>query len=144
MNLRPATELDVPAVAELEQACFGVDAWSTSSVLSELTGEGRAAVVAEHADDVVGYALVLVTGDVADLQRIAVLDAHRRAGLGRDLLAAALAAAAGRGALRVLLEVSDANLPACAFYEVEGFAVIDRRPRYYRDGTDALVMSRNL
>lgn len=144
MSLRPAAQLDVPAVAALEQGCFGVDAWSTASVLSEVVGPGRAAVVAEHDGEIVGYALVAFTGDVADLQRIAVQESHRRAGLGRALLAAALAAAADGGAGRVLLEVSDANAAACAFYAADGFSVVDRRRRYYRDGTDALVMARAL
>ena len=33
MNLRPATEEDVPAVHAIEAQVFGVDAWSEPSVL---------------------------------------------------------------------------------------------------------------
>ena len=31
-----------------------------------------------------------------------------------------------------------------AFYAVAGFVEIDRRPRYYRDGTDAVVLRASL
>ena len=44
----------------------------------------------------------------------------------------------------MLLEVSAANGSAIAFYTAEGFAEIDRRRRYYRDGSDALVLRRQL
>ena len=41
---------------------------------------------------------------------------------------------------RILLEVSATNDAALAFYASAGFVEIDRRRRYYRDGTDALVL----
>ena len=44
----------------------------------------------------------------------------------------------------MLLEVSAANAGAIAFYEAHGFARIDVRRRYYRDGSDAVVMLREL
>jgi ribosomal-protein-alanine N-acetyltransferase len=40
--------------------------------------------------------------------------------------------------------VRDNNEPAIAFYAGQGFVEIDRRARYYRDGTTAVVMRRNL
>ena len=45
---------------------------------------------------------------------------------------------------RMMLEVSEANTAATALYLGHGFAVIDRRRRYYPDGTDALIMERPL
>ena len=44
----------------------------------------------------------------------------------------------------MMLEVSAANEAALAFYLRRGFARISTRPRYYRDGSDALVLSRDL
>ncbi len=136
MRLRPATEDDVAAVTVLEADLFGVDAWSEESVREELTGLRRVAVVACDPDPV-GYAVVLASGDVADLQRIAVRPSHRRRGLARELLAAV-----APDGMRLLLEVSAANDAALAFYAAEGFEAIDRRRRYYRDGSDAVVLAR--
>jgi ribosomal-protein-alanine N-acetyltransferase len=143
VNLRPALDSDVPAVAALEQRLFGTDAWSAESVASELTGLGRHALVAvDVAGRVVGYAVTMTAGDVVDLQRIGVDPAWRRRGVARSLLDALLSAAR-RSAVRperMLLEVSAANGAALAFYATAGFTEVDRRRRYYRDGTDAVVM----
>jgi [ribosomal protein S18]-alanine N-acetyltransferase len=134
--LRPATADDVPAVARLEADLFGVDAWSADGVREELTGDRRTALVADQDGRVVGYVVTMDSGDVVDLQRVAVHPAHRRRGLARELLASA-----GTGS-RMLLEVASGNEPALAFYAAEGFTEIHRRRRYYRDGVDAVVMER--
>ena len=140
VTVRPAAASDVSAVAALEQELFGLDAWSVGSVREELTGERRHAAVAVVDDAVVGYAVTLRSGDVLDLQRIAVSPAHRRQGLARALLEGVREAGRIDGAARMLLEVSADNAAALAFYDREGFVEIDRRPRYYRDGSDALVL----
>ena len=36
------------------------------------------------------------------------------------------------------------NAAACAFYAARGFPEIDRRPRYYADGTTAVVLAKDL
>lgn len=134
MTIRPATADDVEAVTALEASLFGPDAWSTESVREELTGDRRTAVVASN-PSVVGYSVTALSGDVTDLQRIAVAREHRRQGLAHALLAVVLPEHG-----RVLLEVSATNGAALAFYAAEGFVEIDRRPSYYRDGSDAVVM----
>jgi ribosomal-protein-alanine N-acetyltransferase len=137
MSLRPAAVSDVAAVSALEEQLFGVDAWSPAVLARELTGPGRTAVVAVSGDEVVGYGITMGSDDVVDLQRIGVHPECRRAGLAHALLAELLAGAA---ADRMLLEVSAVNRGALAFYAAEGFTEIDRRRRYYRDGSDAVVM----
>jgi ribosomal-protein-alanine N-acetyltransferase len=136
--IRRATPEDVDAVSELEAAIFGPDGWTPAMVAEELTGERRHAFVT---DDLTGYAVTMKTDDVVDLLRIAVAPAVRRRGVARALLDAAMAAAEGS---RMLLEVSAANHSAIAFYASAGFAQIDRRRRYYKDGTDAIVMEATL
>ena len=59
--------------------------------------------------------------------------------LARRLLATAVQEA---DAGRMLLEVSADNPDALGFYAAEGFTAIGRRARYYRDGSDAVVMER--
>jgi [ribosomal protein S18]-alanine N-acetyltransferase len=129
--LRPAAVSDAVAITALDSEVFGPDAWSGSSVEAELAGAGRRTVVAIEAERLVGYAITSRADDVVDLRRIAVRPSHRRQGL---------AHARHERADRVLLEVSADNPAALAFYAVEGFTEIDRRRRYYRDGSDAVVM----
>lgn len=143
MTVRPATAGDVPALAVMERDLFGVDAWSEDAVREEVLGDGRHALVAVEEGAVAGYAITLRSDDLVDLQRIAVLPDHRRRGMAGGLLEEALAVAREEGANRCLLEVSAANTGALAFYAGAGFVEIDRRRRYYRDGSDAVVMRRS-
>ena len=137
--IRLATRADVPAVVDLEREVFGADAWDERAVLAELGGPGRRFVVA---DDLSGYAASMTLGDIVDLQRIAVHPGRRRTGLASALLGDLLEHTGA--ADRMLLEVSERNESAVAFYVAHGFTRIDVRPRYYRDGSDALVLHRTL
>jgi ribosomal-protein-alanine N-acetyltransferase len=140
--IRVATIEDVPAVTALETAVFGADAWSAASVAEELTGPRRRAWV--DGDPVSAYAVTATAGDVADLHRIAVAPSRRGTGVASTLMTALLDAARSDGAARVLLEVAADNEAALGLYARHGFAEIDRRPAYYRDGRDALVLSLEL
>lgn len=146
--VREAGAADLRAVVELERQVFGLDAWSAASVADELAATDRRWRLAEGEDArgarVLGYAVVRVVDDVADLQRIAVRPDARRRGMASALLASAAEAARAAGARRLLLEVSADNGAALAFYARHGFTEVDRRPRYYRDGSDAVVMRADL
>ena len=144
MIVGPAGAADVAEIAALEREAFPLDPWS-AALLAEAAG-GRvpsiALLVARTAEgSFAGYAVVSVVDVDAELQRIAVPAALRRTGVAGELLAAAHALARGRGATRLLLEVREDNVAARALYEQHGFAELGRRPRYYRDGTTAVVLS---
>jgi ribosomal-protein-alanine N-acetyltransferase len=141
-QVRPAEPADAPAVAALESVCLGPDAWSEGLVREGISG-GLPTVsylVAVDDDAVVGHAVTSAAGDIAELQRIAVAPEHRRQGVGDLLLSAAVEAASRTEADRMLLEVRADNRPALAFYAHAGFVEIDRRERYYADGTTAIVL----
>jgi [ribosomal protein S18]-alanine N-acetyltransferase len=140
--IRPAVPADSDAVTELETSCQGPDAWSAWLVRDGIEG-GLPTVrylVADVDGLVVGYAVASFAGDIAELQRIGVMPAMRRTGVASALLDEVVAQAPGTGANRLLLEVRDDNVGALAFYASRGFIEIDRRPRYYRDGTTAVVL----
>ena len=139
--LREATAADAAAVLRLEHELFGVDAWPPALVTEALAGARRAAVVAVADGEVTGYAVARVAGDVADLERLAVAPASRRAGLATALLREVGHRVATEGAQRLLLEVAEGNAGARAFYAAHGSVELDRRRRYYRDGSDALVLA---
>jgi len=88
----------------------------------------------------VAYACLMYAEDSGDLLRIAVASSHRRLGLGRRLMTRILDRARDLGLQQVLLEVGAGNEAAIELYAELGFAEIDRRPRYYADGEDAVVM----
>jgi len=140
--IRPATAADAETIADLEAACQGVDAWSENLVREGVTGDLPTIryLVAEQDDRIEGYAVASYAGDIAELQRIGVSEDARRTGLASALLDEVIAEAPATGANRMLLEVRSDNTGALKFYAARGFVEIDRRPRYYRDGADAIVM----
>lgn len=143
MTIRLATGDDVAALADLEREVFGGDAWDARALVAELEGPGRRVVVYDApSGEPAGYAVSMTLGDIVDLQRIVVRPEHRRGGLATALLEDLLAHTGA--ADRMLLEVSEGNGAAVAFYVAHGFRRIDVRPRYYRDGSDALVLQRDL
>lgn len=87
-----------------------------------------------------GMLLARVTADEAEILTLAVEPRARRRGVGTTLLTKALAEAHGRGARAVLLEVSVGNTAARALYDRAGFVEVGRRPRYYADGSDAMIL----
>ena len=132
------TEID--AITVIERACFGADAWSEDLVTASVEGDRNTVLV----DGLDAYGAIAVAGDVADLERIAVMPSRRRQGIARRLLDALCAAARAQGASRMLLEVAADNDAALGFYETYGFTTINRRAGYYRGGVDALVMQLEL
>jgi [ribosomal protein S18]-alanine N-acetyltransferase len=135
--IRPAVLADLPALVALEQDLFGPDAWSEELLRQEIDGPGRRFVVA---DDQSGYGVTMTAGDIVDLLRIGVRRDAQRSGIASRLLDELLVGT--EDASRMLLEVSVANTPAVGFYVARQFSVIDVRPHYYRDGSEALVMCR--
>lgn len=142
--IRAALAADLPELVALEDDLFGTEAWDEESLHDDLERAGRVVVVFEDDDEVVGYAITMLAGDVVDLARIGVHPARQREGIARALLDQVVDQAETDGGERMLLEVSALNSEALAFYAATGFAQIDRRPRYYKDGSDALVMQRSL
>ena len=145
VEVRLAGPDDTAAVTALERDALGSDAWPPGLVAEGVAGRVPTTLyLVATDDDVVGYAAVSVVADVAELQRIAVAATHRRTGLASGLLARVEREALSRYADRLLLEVREDNHGACAFYAARGFAEIDRRPRYYADGTTAVILEKDL
>jgi len=148
MSVREATSGDLGVVLALEQECFP-DPWGEALVAPGLAGELTTTtyLVAEDDGEVVGYAVLAIAGDIADLQRIAVAERTRRTGQASALLDKVVLEAmlfGRRPPDRMLVEVRADNASGLAFYAARDFVVIDRRPRYYSDGTDAVILRRSL
>lgn len=141
VTVRDMTVDDVPAVDALERRLFPFDAWPTQMFLDELSqSETRRYLVAEVAGEVVAYAGVMCIEPIADIQTIAVVPEYEGMGIGSALLMELLDEARRRRAADVLLEVRRDNPRAQELYLRFGFEQIHVRPRYYRDGADALIM----
>jgi ribosomal-protein-alanine N-acetyltransferase len=76
----------------------------------------------------------------AHVMTIAVRPERRRQGLGTQVMVALFDAALERSARNLTLEVRASNHGAATLYERFGFAAAGRRPRYYQDEEDAIIM----
>jgi [ribosomal protein S18]-alanine N-acetyltransferase len=130
-------------VMPLEEDLFGEEKWSSAMFWNELA-QHNFYIVALDGSEVVGYAGLAVAGDEAWVQNIAVKDTAQRRGIGRELLEALLAEAAGQDIKKTLLEVAVNNAPAQHLYARYDFEPVGIRRGYYQpSNTDALVMMRN-
>ncbi len=147
--LREMRWWDIDPVLELEKDLFPEDAWSRGMFWSELAhARGPEAtkryVVAVEGDRLVGYAGLAASGDLADIQTIAVTRDHWGTGLGGRLLTELLRAATAFECAEVMLECRIDNVRAQKLYERYGFEAIGFRRGYYQPGNvDALVMRLN-
>jgi len=141
--IRLATEADLAAIMELEKVSFGNDSWSRPTMRAELMAPHTFYLVAHQGEQILGYAgLSKVRSSAsADIQTIAVSDAHRRAGIGRELMQALIEQASKLTATKIYLEVREDKPAPQKLYEQLGFERIDRRENYYQpDGVAAIVM----
>lgn len=90
----------------------------------------------------VAFVIASMTPDFADIEYVFVSPDHRRSGLGARLIRAIALQAGIRGVARLVLEVSEANIAARKLYASLGFETERIRANYYRDGSNALAMSR--
>lgn len=136
-------------VAALEATVMGTDAWNEALVADELGRVDRVWWAAYAADPkmplsaeapLVGYAGGWVVDGDLQILKAGVDPAWRRHGIARILLARVADDARNLGARTSSLEVRAANAGAQALYAALGYETLGRRPRYYSDGEDALIM----
>ena len=93
----------------------------------------------------VGFIIVRIVAEEAEILTIAVEPKARRSGIGEALCETAMAMLRGIGIHNLFLEVSHDNERAVGLYEKLGFHEVGRRTAYYRnkdgaDRQDALIL----
>ncbi len=112
-----------------------------SSVYDEAATHMRYFVFRDECEAIVGYLLLSLAADEAEIVTVAVRPSLRRRGIAATLLKEALSCARDNGASHCYLEVRESNLAAQRLYEKMGFVVVGRRKMYYSaPEEDALVM----
>lgn len=91
----------------------------------------------------VGYVLASLRKDAGHILSIAVKRDFRRRGIGSELMRGILEVFYRKGIRRVDLEVRESNHSALEFYRKLGFQEKGLIKGYYRDGDDAVMMSRD-
>jgi ribosomal-protein-alanine N-acetyltransferase len=141
VEIRAASWRDFRPVQRLEKICFQKDAWPWIDILAALTFPETVRLVAESGGRTVGF----VVGDRRQRKRmgwIATIGVHpdyRGQRIGTQLLEACERAL---DVPKVRLSLRPSNAPALHLYRRQGYSEIDRWPRYYSGGEDALIMEK--
>ncbi len=134
--VRPARSFDMVEIETLACRPFAA-AWSRQAYAAEAERTDSIFLVAD--DGIVrGYVLARVFEGESQLLDLAVVEDGR--GVGRTLWSALGQAARDRECGKITLEVSQMNSRAQHFYRRAGAKVVGRRPKFYNDGSDAILM----
>lgn len=140
MEIIPANLLDLGPLRKLEQVCFPTDAWPLLDLISVLGSPSVVRLKAIENGQMVGF----VAGDridgIAWVATVGVLPEHRHRGIGRALIEAC---ENQLNLSHVRLCVRESNMEAIRLYEKIGYHVVDTWYRYYKDGSNALVMDKS-
>ena len=138
--IRHAEADDIAAVAALEALVFP-DPWPLHLYAQEVRQPLRFQRVVFSANDyLAAYLFACWQADELHVLKVATHPLYHGVGLATSLLREAEAEAVRGGGRGIILEVRPSNHRAVQLYRHLGYRVIGRRPRYYSDGEDALVM----
>jgi ribosomal-protein-alanine acetyltransferase len=110
----------------------------------EYGGNGRLYLVAESEGKIIGYAGVMLAGDVCDILTLTVHPDHRRKGIAREFLKRMVDWSRNQKVEAMMLEMRIGNAEAEPLYLAHGFRKISERQHYYGLGITAIVMRKEL
>ena len=120
--------------------------WTKSQWERELTHPERICigVLEIETKKILGLCSAWIVIDELQITSIAVHPLHQRQGVGKFLLSDLIKRSNSFLTKRIYLEVKDSNRPAIAFYKSMGFKIIGDRSNFYKDGSNALLLTREL
>jgi ribosomal-protein-alanine N-acetyltransferase len=142
--VRRARPSDFTRILEIETASFGSDAYDRKLFAEYTRTCGELFLVALGGTKVVGYAIACLCGGKAELISIAVHPKFLGKGAARALMDGILRRLKRRRIARIVLTVKVTNARARGFYDSYGFRKLRRAPRYYEDGADGVIMTKDL
>jgi len=123
---------DVAAMAKLEKRTQ-LNPWSLAAFLLEISREEKIIFTAKRAGQLIGFVCGWLVVDEAQLHNLVVAPECRRRGIAFALLEHFIGEARLANAGNVTLEARVSNVAAVALYRKFSFAIVGRRPAYYRN-----------
>ena len=143
--IRDMTLADCDNVYRIENDSF-YEPWSKKALIKDLQiNKHKRHFVYDEGGEAVGFYIVSVILDEAEIYTIAVDEAFRGKNIGTFMLERLINDSLRTGVKKIWLEVSTKNLPALNLYEKLGFEKIRLRKNYYsRTNEDAYIMLKEL
>ena len=146
VQIRLATKADLKELFRLEQLCFDAESFSRRQInylVSRSTGSFWVLVENEK---IAGFIVLLKRKNTSGLRiySVAVSPNFRGKNYGNALLEKAVEIATENGKTNLYLEVSEHNQSAIQLYQKFGFQIMGKRKAYYKDGSTALQMQKEV
>ena len=137
LHLNSCIDLDQKALKGL---------WTKSQWENELTDPKRICIGAIDIETkkLLGLCSSWLIIDELQITSLAVHPRHQRKGLGRFLISYLIKRSNSLLIQHIHLEVKDTNEPAKAFYKSMGFKIVGNRCNFYKDGSDAILLTKQL
>ncbi len=131
-------------------ACLDLDQkslkglWTKSQWSKELTDPKRIClgIIDPQTKKLLGLCSAWIVIDELHITSVAIHPMHQRTGLGKFLLSDLIKRSTSLKTNRIHLEVRDTNEQAKAFYKSMGFKTVGNRSKFYKDGGDALILTK--
>jgi ribosomal protein S18 acetylase RimI-like enzyme len=138
---------DAPAIANMSRRLVepGLPwSWTPKRVAAHLRQREHLGVIARHEQELIGFVLAQFGTETVHLALLSVAEAHRRTGIGRQLVAWVEESAVVAGLFSIRLEVRATNQGARRFYTALGYSECGTTPGYYSGVEDAVRLQRDL
>ena len=137
MHLNDCMDLDQKSLKGL---------WTKSQWRRELTDSKRICLglIDLETQKLLGLCSAWLIKDELHITSIAVHPIHQRKGLGKFLLSDLIKRSSSLRTNQIHLEVKDTNKPAKALYKSMGFKPVGNRSNFYKDGSDAVLLTKEI
>jgi ribosomal-protein-alanine N-acetyltransferase len=144
VHIRWMIRRDMPEVLQTEHASFDF-AWTEEDFLRCLRQRNCIGMVAEMGEKVIGFMIYELHKAKLHILNFAVHPAHRRAGVGAQMVTKLISKLSSHRRTKITLEVRETNLAAQLFFRSQGFRAVRVLRGYYEDsGEDAFLMQYQL
>lgn len=134
---------DLEEIIILEKLCYP-QPWTEANFIGELQRPITLALGFKRGPEVAAHCIFWLITPEIHLLNLAVRPTYRRLGLARRLLKAMTTIGRRVQVDCIYLEVRPSNEPALTLYKSLNFKLAGRRPDYYDDGEEAILMTLNI
>ncbi|PIU17604.1 MAG: hypothetical protein COT18_13085 [Elusimicrobia bacterium CG08_land_8_20_14_0_20_59_10] len=144
MLIRRAKKEDYAAFAAIEAEHPGYPAWGEKGFGAEEKNRNSVTLAAEADGRPAGFINFWILRPQVQLNTLAVAQASLRRGAATALIGKMLEYAAKNLCREIDLEVNEHNAAAIALYLGYGFEVVGKRPKFYNNTDDALLLRKTV
>ena len=142
ISIKQINEKDIDLCYKLDSNTISL--WSKKQWANEFKKEGTKIFGLLSKNLVIGICVFQSVLDEAQINYFVVNQKFRRKGFGSHLMSYLISKCEKLNLNKLLLEVSQSNLPAEKFYSRFDFSTVGIRKNYYKDGSDALLKEKKL